>query len=186
VATEIGELQREALLAASSEGMIVLAADGVVTSPTRKPNRCSAWPMGTSGNRCAIFWRASRSSEATVCHCGGMLAGLRALRGETVRNLDVGFHWEAARTGCPPVRRPSCSTGCLQRSGGDLVGCHHVAHLELHHEQLIRLVSHDIRNPLTSVHLNAQLLQKNLAERAWKRRNAWSRPYSRRRGVWMR
>jgi K+-sensing histidine kinase KdpD len=37
--------------------------------------------------------------------------------------------------------------------------------LEQHHEQMIRLMSHDIRNPLTAVHLNAQLLQKALAER---------------------
>jgi K+-sensing histidine kinase KdpD len=37
--------------------------------------------------------------------------------------------------------------------------------LEQHQEQMLRLVSHDIRNPLTSVHLNAQLLSKVLTDK---------------------
>jgi K+-sensing histidine kinase KdpD len=37
--------------------------------------------------------------------------------------------------------------------------------LEQHHEQMLRLISHDIRNPLTAVHLNAQLLDKVLTDK---------------------
>jgi signal transduction histidine kinase len=165
--TEIGELQREALLAASSEGMIVLAADGVVTSANQEAESMLGLADGDIG-------QSVRNALARVLLVGsdGMpLAvecwpGLRALRGETVRNLDVGIHWEGRTNWLSTCAVPIALDGGV--CGGAVVTLSDVTMLrtlELHHEQLIRLVSHDIRNPLTSVHLNAQLLQKSLAER---------------------
>ena len=92
--------------------------------------------------------------------------GLRALRGETVRNLDVGIHRDGHTTWLSTNAVPivlaggACGGAALTLSDVTMLRT-----LEQHHEQMIRLVSHDIRNPLTSVHLNAQLLQKALAER---------------------
>jgi signal transduction histidine kinase len=92
--------------------------------------------------------------------------GLRALRGETVRNLDVGIHRDGRTIWLSTTAVPIVLAGGT--CGGAAVTLSDVSMLrtlEKHHEQMIRLLSHDIRNPLTAVHLNTQLLQKALAER---------------------
>jgi signal transduction histidine kinase len=165
--TEIVELERQALLAAAAEGMIVLAADGVVTSANQKAKSMLGFldeDIGQSvGN---VLARALIAGSDGVPLPVESWPGLRALRGETVRDLDVGVHRDGRTAWLSTCAVPIVLTGGA--CGGAVVTLSDVTllrTLEQHHEQLIRLVSHDIRNPLTSVHLNAQLLQKALAER---------------------
>jgi PAS domain-containing protein len=161
--TQIGELQREALLAASSEGMIVLAADGVVTSANHRSRSMLGLADGDIGQSVRnVLARVPLVGSDGVPLPVECWPGLRALRGETVRNLDVGIHREGRTTWLSTSAVPIVLAGGA--CGGAVVTLSDVTMLrtlELHHEQLIRLVSHDIRNPLTSVHLNAQLLQKS-------------------------
>ena len=92
--------------------------------------------------------------------------GLRALQGETVRNLDIGVHRDGRTTWLSTSAVPIVlAGGACGGAAVTLLDVTMLRTLEQHHEQMIRLVSHDIRNPLTSVHLNAQLLQKALTER---------------------
>jgi len=161
------ELEREALLAATSEGVVMLAADGVLTSANHKARSMLGLADEDVG-------QSVRNVLARTLFAGGdgvplpveAWPGLRALRGETVRNLDVGIHRDGRTIWLSTSAVPIVLAGGA--CGGAAVTLSDVTMLrtlEQHHEQMIRLVSHDIRNPLTSVHLNAQLLQKALAER---------------------
>jgi PAS domain S-box-containing protein len=164
--SEIAELERQALLAAASEGMIVLAADGVVTSANQKAKSMLGFVSGDIGQSIRKIL-----ARAMIAGTDGMplpvehWPGLRALRGETVHDLDVGIHRDGRTLWLSTCAVPIVLAGGA-RSGAvvTLSDVTMLRTLEQHHEQLIRLVSHDIRNPLTSVHLNAQLLQKALAE----------------------
>jgi len=165
--TPIAELEREALLAATSEGILVLSADGAVTGA----NQHARSMLGLAD---ADVGRSVRSFLARTLLAGTdgvplpveCWPGLRALRGETVRNLDVGIHRDGRTTWLSTSAVPVVLAGGA--CGGAAVTLSDITllrTLEQHHEQMIRLVSHDIRNPLTSVHLNAQLLHKALVER---------------------
>jgi signal transduction histidine kinase len=164
---EIAEPHKEALLAATSEGMVVLAADGVVASANQKAAAMLGLADGDVGQSVRnVLARALLAGSDGVQLPVECWPGLRALRGETVRNLDVGIHRDGRTTWLSTSAVPIVLAGAA--CGGAVVTLSDVTMLrtlEQHHEQLIRLVSHDIRNPLTSVHLNAQLLQKSLAER---------------------
>ena len=165
--TEIAELERQALLAAASEGMVVLAAEGAVTSANQKAQSMLGFAdedIGQSiGNILEHALIAGTDGEPLPLE---RWPGLRALRGETVRDLDVGIHRDGRTTWLSTCAVPIVLAGGA--CGGAVVTMSDVTMLrtlEQHHEQLIRLVSHDIRNPLTAVHLNAQLLHKALTER---------------------
>ena len=165
--TEIAELETQALLAATSEGMVVLAADGAVTSANHKAKSMLGLVDGdigqSVGNVLARALIAGSDGEPLLVE---RWPGFRALRGETVYDLDVGIHRDGRTTWLSTCAVPIVLAGGA--CGGAVVTLSDVTMLrtlEQHHEQLIRLVSHDIRNPLTSVHLNAQLLHKALAER---------------------
>ena len=169
--TQIGDREQRALLAASSEGMIVLDADGVVTDANQK----AASMLGLADRDIGHSVRDVLVRFLLVGRDGAPLPvegwpGFRALRGETIRNLDVGIHWEGRTnwlsTSAVPI---SPAGGACRGAVVTLSDVTMLRALEVHHEQLIRVVSHDIRNPLTSVHLNAQLLQKILAERGLER-----------------
>jgi signal transduction histidine kinase len=155
------------LLAATSEGVIVLAADGVVTSANRNAKSMLGLADGDVGQSVRnVLTRVLLAGSDGAPLPVESWPGLRALRQETVHNLDVGIHREGRTTWLSTCAVPIV----LDRGacGGAVVTLSDVTMLralEQHHEQLIRLVSHDIRNPLTSVQLNAQLLQKSLAER---------------------
>ena len=142
------DLEREALLAATSEGVVVLAADGVVASANHRARSM----LGLADQDVGQSVRNALSRTL--------------LAGETVRNLDVGIHRDGHTTWLSTNAVPivlaggACGGAALTLSDVTMLRT-----LEQRHEQMIRLVSHDIRNPLTSVHLNAQLLQKALAER---------------------
>jgi signal transduction histidine kinase len=165
--TEIAELETQALLAAASEGMIVLAADGVVTSANQKAKSLLGLVDGDIGQSVGkVLARAliaGTDGEPLPAECW---PGFRALRGETVHDLNVGVHRDGRTSWLSTCAVPIVLAGGA--CGGAVVTLSDVTMLrtlEQHHEQLIRLVSHDIRNPLTSVHLNAQLLHKALVER---------------------
>jgi signal transduction histidine kinase len=161
------DLEQEALHAATSEGTIVLAADGAIVSANHK----ARWMLGLSDEDVGqsvrnVLTRALFAGGDGVPLPADSWPGLRALRGETVRNLEVGIHRDGRTTWLSTTAVPVVLAGGA--CGGAAVTLYDVTMLrtlERHHEQMIRLVSHDIRNPLTSVHLNAQLLQKALTER---------------------
>jgi Osmosensitive K+ channel histidine kinase len=163
----VAELEREALLAATAEGMVVLAADGVLTSANPRARSMLGLADGDIGQSvCNVLARTLVAGTDGVPLPVECWPGLRALRGETVRNLDVGIHRDGRTTWLSTSAVPIVLAGGA--SGGAAVTLSDVTllrTLEQHHEQMIRLVSHDIRNPLTAVHLNAQLLQKALGER---------------------
>ena len=165
--TPMTDLAQEALHAATSEGTIVLAADGAIVSANHKARSMlglSDEDVGQSVRN--VLARAMFAGSDGVPLPADSWPGLRALRGETVRNLDVGIHRDGrttwlSTTALPVVlARGACGGAAVTLSDVTMLRT-----LEKHHEQMIRLVSHDIRNPLTSVHLNAQLLQKALTER---------------------
>ena len=149
----------------------MLAADGLVAGANQKARSMLGLADGDIGRSVrdilahALF--AGIDGVRLPVECW---PGLRALRGEAVRNLDVGFHRDGRTTWLSTTAVPIVLAGGT--CGGAVVTLSDVTKLrtlEQHHEQMIRLVSHDIRNPLTSVHLNAQLLQKALAERGMER-----------------
>jgi K+-sensing histidine kinase KdpD len=151
--------------------MIVLAADGVVASANQKARSMLGLADGDVGQSVRnVLARTLLAGADGVRLQVESWPGLRALRGETVRNLDVGIHRDGRAiwlsTSAVPVvlAGGACAGAAVTLSDVTLLRT-----LEQHHEQMIRLVSHDIRNPLTSVHLNAQLLQKALAERGLER-----------------
>ncbi len=165
--TPLSDLEREALRTATSEGTIVLAADGVVVSANHRARLMLGLADGDVGNSVRdVLARALFAGGDGVPLPADSWPGLRALRGETVRSLDVGIHRDGRTTWLSTTAVPIVLAGGA--CGGAAVTLSDVTvlrTLERHHEQMIRLVSHDIRNPLTSVHLNAQLLQKALTER---------------------
>ncbi|MGB8298738.1 MAG: PAS domain-containing sensor histidine kinase [Polyangia bacterium] len=165
--TPLSDLEREALRTATSEGTIVLAADGVVVSANHRARSMLGLADGDVGNSVRdVLARALFAGGDGVPLPADSWPGLRALRGETVRSLDVGIHRDGRTTWLSTTAVPIVLAGGA--CGGAAVTLSDVTvlrTLERHHEQMIRLVSHDIRNPLTSVHLNAQLLQKALTER---------------------
>jgi signal transduction histidine kinase len=161
------DLEREALLAATSEGVVVLAADGVVASANHRARSMLGLADQDVGQSVRnVLARTPLAGSDGVPLPVESWPGLRALRGETVRNLDVGIHRDGHTTWLSTNAVPivlaggACGGAALTLSDVTMLRT-----LEQRHEQMIRLVSHDIRNPLTSVHLNAQLLQKALAER---------------------
>ena len=165
--TRISELEREALRTATSEGTIVLAADGVIVSANhRARSMLGLCDEDVGQSMRSVLARAMFAGSDGVPLTADSWPGLRALRGETVRSLDVGVHRDGRTTWLSTTAVPIVLAGGA--CGGAAVTLSDVTMLrtlERHHEQMIRLVSHDIRNPLTSVHLNAQLLQKALTER---------------------
>lgn len=161
------DLERQALLAATSEGMVVLAADGAVASANLKAKSMLGLTDEDVGQSVRdVLARTLFAGTDGVPLPVECWPGLRALRGEAVRNLDIGIHRDGRTTwlstSAVPIVLPggACGGAAVTLSDVTLLRT-----LEQHHEQMIRLVSHDIRNPLTSVHLNAQLLQKALGER---------------------
>jgi signal transduction histidine kinase len=165
--TPLAQLEREALLAATSEGTLVLAADGVLAGANHRARSMLGLADEDVGQSVLKFLaRTLFAGNDGVPLPVDSWPGLRALRGETVRNLDVGIHRDGRTTWLSTTAVPIVLTGGA--CGGAAVTLADVTMLrtlERHHEQMIRLVSHDIRNPLTSVHLNAQLLHKALGER---------------------
>ncbi|HJX66028.1 MAG TPA: PAS domain-containing sensor histidine kinase [Polyangia bacterium] len=161
------DLEREALLAATSEGVVVLAADGVLAKANHKARSMLGLADQDVGQSVRnVLARTLFAGSDGVPLPADSWPGLRALRGETVRNLDVGIHRDGRTTWLSTSAVPIVLTGGA--CGGAAVTLSDVTMLrtlEKHHEQMIRLMSHDIRNPLTAVHLNAQLLQKALTER---------------------
>ena len=145
----------------------MLTADGVLTSANHKARSMLGLTDEDVGQSVrALLARTLFAGTDGVALPLESWPGLRALRGETVRNQDVGLHRDGRTTWLSTSAMPIvlAGGGC----GGAVVTLSDVTllrSLEQHHEQMIRLVSHDIRNPLTSVHLNAQLLQKALSER---------------------
>jgi signal transduction histidine kinase len=163
----IAEPERQALLAATSEGVVVLAADGVLASANQKARSMLGLTDEDVGQSVrAVLARTLFAGTDGVPLPVEDWPGLRALRGETVRNQNIGIHRDGRTTWLSTNAVPivlaggACGGAALTLADVTLLRS-----LEQHHEQMIRLVSHDIRNPLTSVHLNAQLLQKALAER---------------------
>jgi len=165
--TPSADLEREALLAATSEGVVVLAADGVLASANHRARSM----LGLADQDVGQSVRNALSRTLLAGSDGAPLPveswpGLRALQGETVRNLDIGVHRDGRTTWLSTSAVPIVlAGGACGGAAVTLLDVTMLRTLEQHHEQMIRLVSHDIRNPLTSVHLNAQLLQKALAER---------------------
>jgi len=165
--TPSADLEREALLAATSEGVVVLAADGVLASANHRARSM----LGLADQDVGQSVRNALSRTLLAGSDGAPLPveswpGLRALQGETVRNLDIGVHRDGRTTWLSTSAVPIVlAGGACGGAAVTLLDVTMLRTLEQHHEQMIRLVSHDIRNPLTSVHLNAQLLQKALTER---------------------
>jgi len=161
------ELEQQALLTVSSEGMIVLAADGAVSGANQRAESMLGLIDGDFGRSIRdILARSLIAGTDGVPLSVESWPGLRGLRGETVHDLNVGLHRDGRTIWLSTCAVPIVLAGGA--IGGAVVTMSDVTMLralEQHHEQLIRLVSHDIRNPLTSVHLNAQLLEKCLAER---------------------
>lgn len=87
--------------------------------------------------------------------------GLAVLRGEAVHDDVVGLDRDGRRQWVS-LRATPIPDGGAVLSFVDITPLHD---LEQQHEQMVRAVSHDIRNRLTSVHLNAQLLEKSVIQR---------------------
>ena len=162
------ELERQALAAAMAEGVVVLDSTGVILRVNSKAMSMLGFTEDDVGQpvREALA-RALLAGTDGVPLPVELWPGLRALQGETVRDLEIGIHRDGRTTWLNTCAIPIVLTDSA--CGGAVVTLSDVTSLrtlEQHHEQMLRLVSHDIRNPLTSVHLNAQLLEKALAERS--------------------
>jgi signal transduction histidine kinase len=86
---------------------------------------------------------------------------LLALQGEAVPDHVLGLDRDGRRQWLSLRATPTPDGGAVL-SFVDITPLHA---LEQQHEQMVRAVSHDIRNRLTSVHLNAQLLERSVIQR---------------------
>jgi PAS domain S-box-containing protein len=161
----------QVLAAATSEGMVVLGADGVLLRANPRARSMLGWSDQDLGQPVgALVGRAPFAESDGVVQPVQRWPGLRALAGETIRALDIGLCRDGRTTWLSttalPVTLPSGECGGALVCMIDVTARHT---LEQHHERMLRLIAHDMRNPLTSVHLNAQLLGKLLAEKGLER-----------------
>jgi PAS domain S-box-containing protein len=168
VSVEFEDLERQALAAAMAEGVVVLDSAGVIVRVNSKAMSMLGFSEDDLGQpvRDALV-RSLFAGTDGVPLSAELWPGLRALQGETIRDLEIGIHRNGRTTWLKTCAVPIVLTD--GDCGGAVVTLSDVTSLrtlEQHHDQMLRLVSHDIRNPLTSVHLNAQLLEKALVERS--------------------
>ncbi len=162
-----GDLEEQVRAAATSEGVVILDAAGALVRANRRAQTMLGWSDDDVGHPVSsLLGRAPFAETDGVPQPAERWPGLRALAGETVRALDIGFHREGRTiwlsTTALPVMLPTGERGGAVVCMSDVTL---LRTLEQHHEQMLRLISHDIRNPLTSVHLNAQLLDKVLTDK---------------------
>jgi signal transduction histidine kinase len=164
---DFAELEQQALSSATTEGVVVLDSVGMVVRANAKAKSM----MGLSDDEVGHSVRDPLGRSLLADTDGVPLPielwpGLLALDGATIRDQEIGIHRDGRTTWLNTSAVPIVMAD--GRCGGVVVTLSDVTRLrslEQHHEQMIRLVSHDIRNPLTSVHLNAQLLEKSLADK---------------------
>jgi signal transduction histidine kinase len=161
------ELEQQALATLSSEGVVILDGHGVVVRVNQRAKSMLGWFDDDVGQLVScLLERAPIAGTDGVPLPVDRWPGLRALGGETIRNHDIGIHRDGRTTWLSTSAIPiTLVDGTLSGAVVSLSDVTMLHNIEQHHEQMLRLVSHDIRNPLTSVHLNAQLLEKALAER---------------------
>lgn len=157
----------QVLAAATSEGVVVLGADGALLRANPRARSMLGWSDQDLGQPVgALVGRAPFAESDGVMLPVQRWPGLRALAGETIRALDIGLYREGRTTWLSttalPITLPTGECGGALVCMIDVTAMHT---LEQHHERMLRLIAHDTRNPLTSVHLNAQLLGKILAEK---------------------
>jgi PAS domain S-box-containing protein len=167
IAAPTADLEQQVLATATAEGVVVLDAEGALLRANPRAQSMLGWSDLDLGHAVvSLLARAPFTELDGVPQPASRWPGLRALTGETVRALDIGFHREGRATWLSttamPIQLPTgeCTGAVVCMSDVTLLRT-----LEQHHEQMLRLISHDIRNPLTSVHLNAQLLDKVLTEK---------------------
>ncbi len=91
---------------------------------------------------------------------------LRALRGQTVIGVIVGVHPLANKTvwlsiGAAPIRAPD---GMILGAVSILTDVTALHELQEQREDMIRIVSHDLRNPLASIIGHAQAIQRQIGQ----------------------
>jgi PAS domain S-box-containing protein len=153
--------------AATSEGVVVLNAEGVLVRANPRAQSMLGWSDEDWGQAVSVLLGRTPFAESDGApQPVNRWPGLRALAGESIRDLVVGFHRQGRTTWLSttamPIKAPTgeCTGAVVCMSDVTVLRT-----LEQHQEQMLRLVSHDIRNPLTSVHLNAQLLSKVLTDK---------------------
>lgn len=163
----MAELEHQVLAAATAEGVVVVDADGTLLRANLRAQAMLGWSDQDLGQPVsALLGRSPFAESDGVPQPVTRWPGLRALAGETIRARDIGFHREGRTTWLSttamPIKLPTgeCAGSVVCMSDVTVLRT-----LEQHHEQMLRLISHDIRNPLTSVHLNAQLLNKVLTDK---------------------
>lgn len=161
------ELEEQVLTAATSEGVVILDAEGALARVNPRAQSMLGWSVDDVGRPVgSLLARAPFAEADGIPQPVERWPGLRALTGETVHALDIGFHHQGRTvwlsTTALPVMLPTGQRGGAVVCMSDVTV---LRTLEQHHEQMLRLISHDIRNPLTSVHLNAQLLDKVLSDK---------------------
>ncbi len=157
---QLSQVEQEALLSHMAGGVMVLDAHGRITlmnSAARAAFACpdEAPPLDKLLSRVQLV----RPDGATAT--AQEWPGHAALKGETIRDHVLGIESNGRRQWLSLRAVPLPADGALI-SFTDITPLHD---LEQQHEQMVRAVSHDIRNRLTSVHLNAQLLEKSVTQR---------------------
>ncbi|HEX7596659.1 MAG TPA: histidine kinase dimerization/phospho-acceptor domain-containing protein, partial [Polyangia bacterium] len=168
---DFAELERQALASATAEGVVVLDPHGVVVRVNAKAKSM----MGLTDDEIGQSVRDPLGRSLLAGTDGVSLPverwpGLLALNGTTTRDKEIGIYRDGRTTWLNTSAVPIVLAD--GRCAGAVVTLSDVTKLrtlEQHHELMLRLVSHDIRNPLTSVHLNAQLLEKSLADKDMER-----------------
>jgi PAS domain S-box-containing protein len=99
------------------------------------------------------------------------LPPIRALRGETTQGQVVVLHPPGEKAhwvsvSAAPIRRPDGKLLGAVMTFTDITALHE---LQEQREDFVRMISHDLRNPLTPILGSAGLLQKRLAERGMER-----------------
>lgn len=160
---DLSHVEQQILLSRMASGVLVVDVSGRITF--MNPAARSAFAPGTEdaeGRGLAdLLARVSvvRPDGSALAPCDW--PALAAVQGETVDDHVLGLDRDGRRQWLSMRATPIPDGGALL-SFVDVTPLHD---LEQQHEQMVRAVSHDIRNRLTSVHLNAQLLEKSVIQR---------------------
>jgi signal transduction histidine kinase len=169
-----GEL--EAAIAASPGGIVVHAPDGRILTMNGGAERILLYGEEMRLSTVQARWAALRPRHED----GTLLAEdenpvLRALHGETVQGVSLvieppGASQRWIRLSAAPIHGAG---GAIVGAVSNLTDVTEIQQLQAERQDLLRAVSHDLRNPLQIVLLQAERLQRALpAESAKERRSA--------------
>lgn len=161
--TERRAAELNAVLDSMADGLVIYDRDGRVVRMNASAEAILGHPPSTQGERLA-----EPSGESLPIRADGSefsfeeLPISRALRGETARNVTVILRSKRRRLvwtsiSAAPIRS---ADGVILGVVANLADVTTQRELERAREEILSLVSHDLRNPLTVLRGHAQLLQR--------------------------